>query len=165
MNSLYNEGMDGEFAALSKIMNFPINGGVPRALDVLLRWNSAFGLLSSGVIWNQNLIFLYVSELANGRSEFYCMCLNSPVDNLNSFVCVWNLLHVSEFPLGKSRPSSAKNFTRMPRFAHTTYSCNDELLSDLWKMIGAPWMKKSRRLFALWIIVGVLVVCTTSVFT
>jgi hypothetical protein len=33
MNSLYNEGMDGEFAALSKIMNFSINGGVPRALD------------------------------------------------------------------------------------------------------------------------------------
>ena len=34
MNSLHNEGMDGEFAALSKIMNFSINGGVPRALDV-----------------------------------------------------------------------------------------------------------------------------------
>ena len=33
MNSLHNEGMDGEFAALSKIMNFSINGGVPRALD------------------------------------------------------------------------------------------------------------------------------------
>ena len=34
MSSLHNEGMDGEFTALSKIMNFSINGGVPRALDV-----------------------------------------------------------------------------------------------------------------------------------
>ena len=38
MNSLHNEGMDGEFAALSKIMNFSINGGVPRALDVVASW-------------------------------------------------------------------------------------------------------------------------------